>query len=477
MINQETKPTSTSYFEPTPSTRKKLIILKVIACVIIPVVIGVGIVLATRVWDPLWNPFRPSPEEVIGKMAMEMGGLKTVHSRTKIGITGKEDAKEIFKISMDLAGDSDNTDPENPKSAGEFYIALAFEGTQFSLAGENKNIGEGVYIKLTTIPALPFLEPFFEMMGIDLKQIKNQWIKLDMEEETQETKERQEEMIQKFQSLLKDKKLYIVRKEFSDKEIRNQKVYHYLVALNKEEIRKLMPELFEILWESYLGPQFQMMQPLLSPEEEPAEPKEEIRTEFLKSVDEFLEKISEITAETWIGKKDFYLYKIKGEKIIDLAKFDPTAKGKISIKFDMDFSDFDKPVKIEAPEEFKTLEEILGSMGEMISESLLESQSRARDARRQADLRQIQTATEIYYSEEWKYLQSKTMPAAIGTYLPSPLVDPGNGPCPGSYQWISNVKDSQKYCIYACLENGKFFAVSHKGSKELDRAPTNLDCW
>lgn len=380
MINEEIKPTTPSpfYFEPTPSTRKKLVILKVIACVIIPVVIGAGIALATRVWDPLWNPFRPSPEEVIGEMAVETGRLKTVHSRTKIEITGKEDAKEVFKLSMDFAGDSDNTDPENPKSTGEFYSVLAFEGTQFSLAGENKIIGEDSYIKLTTIPAFPFLEPFFNMLGLDLNQLKDQWIKLDLEEfmkelmeisgvpvtsemeqELEEAEQRQQEMIQKFQALIKDKKLYIVKREYPDKEVRSEKTYHYLVALNEKEIKKIIPELYKILIDTMkFGP---------SPTEEQWQ---EFQEELSRELDKFFAKVGEISAQVWIGKKDYLLYKIKGEKEIDLSKFQeqergvvplpPQSKptGMITIGLEINFSNFNQPLIIEAPGEYKTLEEI-----------------------------------------------------------------------------------------------------------------------
>lgn len=351
--------------------RKKSRLIKIVAGIIILIVVGVGLSLYTRAWDPVWNPFRPSPEKVIEKMALEMGRLKTVHSRAKIDIAGKEDIKEVFRLSMDFDSDSDSTDPQNLKSAGDFYIALAFEGMEFSLAGEVKAIGEDSYLKITTIPALPFLEPFFEMFGIDLGEIEDQWIKIDqeqlmkilgvsitpeMEEEMQKEKEKQEEMIQKFQTLLKDKKLYIVKREFPDKEIRGVKTYHYLVALNKEEIKKIIPGIFEILWEYFppSNPGFPMTPPVPG--------KEEILTEILEAFDEFFEKVGEITAQLWIGKKDFYLYKIKGEKEIDLAKIDLKAKGKIIIKIEMDFSNFNQPVKIEEPEEYKLLEEIFSPM-------------------------------------------------------------------------------------------------------------------
>ncbi|MBZ9572148.1 hypothetical protein KJA15_02365 [Patescibacteria group bacterium] len=344
-----------------PSKKSKVI--KIIAGIIILGIVGIGIALYSRAWDPLWNPFRPEPEKVIEEMAIKMGELKTVHSETKIDIEAKEDTKEAFKISMAFGSDSDNTNPKNPKSVGDFNMALAFEGMQFSLVGESKVIGEEFYSKLTTIPALPFLEPFFEILGIDLSGIKNQWIKIDevqlmrillgslytseIEEEMQKEKEKQEEMIENLKSLLEGKRLYVVKREFLDKEIKDEKTYHYLVALNEKEVKKIIPELYKILISTIkFGPP--------PTEEQWKEFQEKLSIELDKS----FEKLGEITAEFWIGKKDMLLHKVKGEKEIDLSKFDKTKKGKITIKIDMDFSNFNQPVEVEAPEEYKTLEEI-----------------------------------------------------------------------------------------------------------------------
>ena len=108
--------------------------------------------------------------------------------------------------------------------------------------------------------------------------------------------------------------------------------------------------------------------------------------------------------------------------------------------------------------------------------SLAEARDKARDARRESDMRQISLAMEMYYDEDAKYVQSEKMPTAIGYYLDPVPQDPGNGPC-SSYKWISNMTDSQQYCAWACFENGGYFAASEKGTKKLDKAPTNLACW
>ena len=47
-----------------------------------------------------------------------------------------------------------------------------------------------------------------------------------------------------------------------------------------------------------------------------------------------------------------------------------------------------------------------------------------------------------------------------------------------NYVWIDNTGDDQKFCVYAKLESEKtYFAVSHKGYKEVTSIPTGIDCW
>jgi len=420
----------------SPVQKRKLFVFKIIGGLIILVLVGFLISLYTRAFDPLWNPFRPKPEKVIEKMALEMEVLKTVHSKAKIDFEEIEDTKESFKISINFGGDSDNSDPKNPKSAGDFEAALAFEGMQFSLAGEGRVVGETSYFKLTTIPALPFLT----MFGIDLSEVKDRWIKIDqesimdwlksimgqiptpgIEEMFKKQIESQKEMEEKLEKLIVGKKLYLVKEELKDEKIDKIKVYHYIVALNKEEIKKLISEIMGIYYDMTFEAMIEVIPEQFKPSPEEIErEKQEAIKDLKRNLDEFFEKIGEIEGEVWIDKKDNLLYKIKGEKEIDLSKFEEKTQGRISIKFEMDFSNFNQPVKIEAPKEYKTLEEIFGG-------SLIEIQARARDSRRREDLNWIRYQIETSYYTLEKYPQAKTIPTT-----PVPI-DPGSGPCP-TYQ-------------------------------------------
>ncbi len=342
------------YYPEIPQKPKKGL-AKVIFGVILIILFGAGISLAARIWDPLWNPFRPVPEKVIEKMAQEMKEVKMLHSEIKIDFEAKEDAKESFKMTLNFKGDSDTTDKENLKSSGNFEIIMTSGGTEISLAGDTRVIGEDSYFKLTKFPNIPL--PGVNV-GQIISQIKDRWIKYNKEsylkyflgeippamtKEIQESQEKQEETTKKLGSLFKDKKLYIVKKEFPDDKIRNVGTYHYLIALNKEEIKKLILELLKITQEVRLPAQ-SLQQSAFA--------------EISPEIDKFFEKIDEITADIYIGKKDNYLYEIKGGKEIDMSKFKEGAKGAMIIKAEMDFSNFNKPVKIEPPKDFKNLEEM-----------------------------------------------------------------------------------------------------------------------
>jgi len=100
----------------------------------------------------------------------------------------------------------------------------------------------------------------------------------------------------------------------------------------------------------------------------------------------------------------------------------------------------------------------------------------AGDIEREIDIASISLAMETYYVDKKNYLQSENLPVSIGSYLNPVPQDSGDGPC-SSYQWISNINDSQKYCVWACLIDGKFYVASQKGVTSTDKAPTSLDCW
>jgi len=100
---------------------------------------------------------------------------------------------------------------------------------------------------------------------------------------------------------------------------------------------------------------------------------------------------------------------------------------------------------------------IIGILAGIVLVSLGGARANARDARRNADMRQLSTAMELCYDDaacgpgDDAYFVSGTLPTVIGTYMPAVPKDPQVG---AAYGWISNTANNQDYCAYAILEGG-----------------------
>ncbi len=128
---------------------------------------------------------------------------------------------------------------------------------------------------------------------------------------------------------------------------------------------------------------------------------------------------------------------------------------------------------------------IIGILASIVLVSLGGARSKARDARRQSDIRQISLAMEMDYDDGQAYATSGVLDADIdgtidsganvGTYLDPVPEDPQGG----GYSWIDNSTEVQKYCAYATLETTPvtYFAASHKGTREVTNVPTTTDCY
>ena len=131
---------------------------------------------------------------------------------------------------------------------------------------------------------------------------------------------------------------------------------------------------------------------------------------------------------------------------------------------------------------------IIGVLSGIVLVSLAGARSKARDAKRQSDIRQISLAQEMYYDTIEGYAviavdAGRLTTTAIGTLDPLPK-DSGSGKVIGcndtkdaAYKGFASDAGEQKYCIYACLEGGNFFAASEKGTTILTTEPTDVDCW
>lgn len=132
---------------------------------------------------------------------------------------------------------------------------------------------------------------------------------------------------------------------------------------------------------------------------------------------------------------------------------------------------------------------IIGILSTMVLVSLGGARTKARDARRESDIRQIILGMELAFSDDERYPQATEAPDTIQSskrvYLDPMPRDPASGS--PKYIWrdntlgaVTNCSD-QNYCIYVELEEEEgYFAGSEKGARKVDLEPPLVSgacCW
>jgi prepilin-type N-terminal cleavage/methylation domain-containing protein len=129
---------------------------------------------------------------------------------------------------------------------------------------------------------------------------------------------------------------------------------------------------------------------------------------------------------------------------------------------------------------------IIGILSGIVLVSLGGARAKARDAKRQADIRQIASAQEMVMTDDDEYM-AWTLDEATGcitnadirnkagtVYLSAFPKDPQSPT--KCYKGINDPATPRtKYCAYAALESGGYFVASHAGVGTKTAAPTTVD--
>lgn len=133
---------------------------------------------------------------------------------------------------------------------------------------------------------------------------------------------------------------------------------------------------------------------------------------------------------------------------------------------------------------------IIGLLSSIVLVSLGPARKKARDARRDSDMRQIVTAQQMVMGDDEKYdeitvdngnvTNTNIASAVTGrVYLDPFPKDPRSGT--PAYQGFANANSGNrlKFCIFTQYEaTTNWLAASHNGvCRTLTAAPTSLDCW
>ncbi len=426
----------------TPPSSVGLIVKIAIGTVVVGL-IGTGIALDAKIWDPSWNPFRENAEKNVEKMIDRMMEVKTMHSDMEVGIemTDKDINGDGLKLIVFSKGDSNSTDAENPKSSGDFNIVVATGGIEFNLAGQEKTLNENEsYFKIDTIPMIPDFVDTPTLFGIDIDEIQGKWIKSGQDDSSQmgdidELMELSENFQEKIKEIIGKEKAYYVKETLNSEKIGGQSMYHYVLSPNKEIINEIFLEYVEMMF-GYSG------ETLSLDEKQEAE----------KDTNKFLEKIGDIDVEAWIGKRDNYLYRIKFEKEINAEMIDEDAQGKLIVKFDMNMSDFNKPVMVEAPTDFIEFNDLLGYYVPILNKA----KEAAQDARIVSAVSQLRTEAALVDAFEDGYGSFECAYSDDTKALCDDIVNQGGN--------VTIYSNTNEYCIYSVLNDGNYYCIDSTGT-------------
>jgi len=298
-------------------------------------IVAIGL-LSTKIYNPSWNPFKPSPEKIIQKAGENLKNIKSFNSKITGSLEG-ETQKLAFVIDYNYSG----KDSEKTKMEGSTEVEFSTEGITMNGEVDFITKEKQFFLKINTFPAV--LSPYLQMFGLSSDSIKDEWIAFSTSSTESTIEDQNIENIEK-EITKKLDKLFIIKKEYKDEEVNGNDCYHYLVELDNEKAKEVIKDIMkEVSSNSQLN-----------------------TTELNQTFDQ----MKGLSGEIWIGSKDYNIYKLKTDSEIENA----TSSNINSLSLEITFSDFNKDFEINVPENFITLKELMNQGSSMFQQQLENSQ-------------------------------------------------------------------------------------------------------
>lgn len=188
---------------------RKILFWIIVAVVL--VIFGMPSVLALQ-WDPSWNPFRPSPEQVIGRAFVRLKDVRALHVDASMdSLAGK---------TIHVAGDVNIANLQSIISEGKMSFSQK-EDTPF-LKADYKVIGQDAYVSM--------VDSNITFLGVEVKKVVGQWIKFSLPGYS---------FLHEMKEKVAGQDMYTVKSKLPDETIGGQKIYRYLVTLNADALKNM----------------------------------------------------------------------------------------------------------------------------------------------------------------------------------------------------------------------------------------------
>ncbi len=322
----------------------KIITVPLLGLLVVVLIAALGL-LATKTWNPGWNPFDKTADLIIEKAIIKTAQADSFRMEAKINgeFQGKEDAQGIKALTAEISFSEivDKKDEKDARASFDLSLNVGLEGLILIVKGEIVSAAKDIYLKIKSLPSLPIL-------SLDLEEIRNQWFKI--ERETSQTESFDEKSFaEDIEDILEENEIFDIKKDFGQEELDGQTTNHYLVELKKDKLKELVPEILEIT-KKYLSQ---------DEKEEYEKGKEAFLKDFSDNFDDLWDRIKPLEFECWVGTGDSRIKKIKFEKEMVYGVAGEENEGNLKIGGEFTFFDFNKKFEIEIPEDYKAIEEIL----------------------------------------------------------------------------------------------------------------------
>lgn len=320
------------------------------------IVIVVALFVGGGAWAYVTFFSQPSPEEVLASMQTSMAELDSYSYNTELNLDLTVPEEELQaaaaflpitsgKFTIGIAGSAYMQDE---KEFADAKISISNEGTEL-FNFEERILDSKIFYKVNSIN-VPLLNLF-----VNTNKLTQNWLTIDINEVIDTLGDDQEllsefdfqETRNQFMALedkYAQKEFFILKEVYENEKINDVATYHYLVDIKKETFNELITDVFDIIID-----------------EDPTVGENDLQ--------EFKDMYNDITIpsfDLWIGKKDFNLYKARTQltfRDLGISEVNEVFEPQDMMSIEMMFSNFNKPVTIEEPENAKTIEEFMEELG------------------------------------------------------------------------------------------------------------------
>ncbi len=320
---------------------------------LIPIIVAGGVVLtglvllAGNVWNPSWNPFKTDQIGVVEKAISKLFEAKSFSYQASASllmnsqeVLATSTAGSVQNVSalLFIEGDLDKSQQDTIKSLSDIRITVSAGGVEFPIVGQISNIGTDIYLKIDTLPDIPFAM-------LDLSQAKGQWFKFNQGQEG--NKEELKAIFDDFSSIFQGKNIFEIKNQVGKEKIDNETTNHYVVGFSKEGMKQVIPEM--LLTMVKYGSSTMTDDQKLSVEQSLANFSDNFEQTWPDS--QLSKTVFDVWVDSWRGR----LKKISWQSTIQ----HPDKPITLDVKIAVVFSDFGKKFNIQEPTESQPFENLI----------------------------------------------------------------------------------------------------------------------